>query len=101
MTVSQRYTYFISILMYNCIHFPAVYVPLSNCFDFVKNNHFYPTRHATKGAIKLPFSRAEHYKQCIAFSGAKIWNSIPDEMYLCLFKHRMSKYILSISDTKL
>ena len=64
MTVSQRYTYFISILMYNCINFPEVNAPLSNCFDFVKNNHFYPTRHATKGlkgAIKRPFPRTKHY----------------------------------------
>ena len=37
MTVSQRYTYFISVLMYNCIKFPEVYATLSNCFDFVKN----------------------------------------------------------------
>ena len=47
MTVSQRCTYFICILMYNCINFLEVYAPLSNCFDFVKNNHFYPTRHVT------------------------------------------------------
>ena len=89
--------------MYNCINFHA---PLSNCsFDFVKNNHFYLIRHATKGAIKLPLSRTEHYKQFIAFSGAKIWNSIPDEIRnvsnLCIFKNRMSKYILNLSDTKL
>ena len=86
--------------MYNCINFPEVYARLSNCFDFVKNNHFYPTRQATKGAIKLPFPRTEHYKQCIAFSGAKIWKSIPDEIRnvsnLCKFKNRMSKYIFLI-----
>ena len=65
--------------MYNCINFPEVYSPLSNCFDFVKNNHFYPTRH-----------RTEHYKLCLAFSGAKLCNSIPDEIRnvsnLCTFK---------------
>ena len=87
-------------MMYNCINFPEVYARLSNCFDFLKNNHFYPTRQATKGAIKLPFARTEHYIQCIAFSGAKIWNSIPDEIRnvsnLCTFKNRMSKYIFLI-----
>ena len=83
--------------MYNYNRPFLLYAPLSNCFDFVKNNHFYPTRHATKGAIKLPFPRTEHYKQCIAFSGDKIGNSIPDEIKnvsnLCMFKNRMSKYI--------
>ena len=34
--VNHRYTYFISILMYNCTNFPKVYAPLGNCFDFVK-----------------------------------------------------------------
>ena len=83
--------------MHNCINFPEVYAPLSNCFDFVKNNHFYPTRHATKGAIKLPFPKPEHYKQCIAFLMPKSGTA----SMIYTFKNRLSKYILNLSDTKL
>ena len=39
MSVSERYNYFMSILMYNCVKFPELYKPLSNCYNLVKEKH--------------------------------------------------------------
>ena len=39
-------------IKYNSITFPEVYSPLNNCFDFVKNSHFYTMSHTAKAALQ-------------------------------------------------
>ena len=80
MSISQRFIYFISILMYNCNNNPNLYKPLSNCLCFVADKHNYPTRVSKNKALKLPLPRTEIYKKSVTYSGAKIWNNIPYEI---------------------
>ena len=51
MSVTERYSYFMSILMFQCINNPVLHKPLSSCFTFVKNDHNYPTRHSANQAL--------------------------------------------------
>ena len=101
MSISQRFIYFISILMYNCINNPNLYKPLSNCFSFVADTHNYPTRVSKNKALKLPLPRTEIYKKSVTYSGAKIWNNIPYEIRtvssVAIFKKNMKTYIFSTS----
>ena len=66
-----------SIFMYNCIKFPDLYKPLSNCYNLVKEKHNYSTRNSVNNALSLPYVRTETYKKCVAYAGANIWNNIP------------------------
>ena len=52
-----------SIFMYNCIKFPDLYKPLSNCYNLVKEKHNYSTRNSVNNALSLPYVRTEKYKK--------------------------------------
>ena len=98
MSVTERYSYFMSILMFQCINNPVLHKPLSSCFTFVKNDHNYPTRHSANQALSLPRPRTEKFKRAVSYSGVKIWNNIPlgtrTVSNVNVFKKRMKHIIL-------
>ena len=98
MSVTERYSYFMSILMFQCINNPVLHKPLSSCFTFVKNDHNYPTRHSANQALSLPRPRTEQFKRAVSYSGVKIWNNIPlgtrTVSNVNVFKKRMKHIIL-------
>ena len=101
MSVSERYNYFMSIFMYNCIKFPDLYKPLSNCYNLVKEKHNYSTRNSVNNALSLPYVRTEKYKKCVAYAGANIWNNIPTRIResenIHIFKRKIKQSIININ----
>ena len=75
MSVSDRYKYFISILMYKCVNNPNEN-PLSKFFTFSKSIHNYKTRKALNEDLAIPKLRTEQFKRSLIFSGPIIWNKI-------------------------
>ena len=59
-------------------------------FTKVKERHSYNTRLASKSSLSLPRVRTNYGKFNIRFSGAKVWNSI-DEQIKKLSKARFKK----------
>ena len=47
---------------------------------FFKKVHLYETRLASKKSYYLPKARTNYGKFNIRFSGAKLWNSVPDDL---------------------
>ena len=101
MSVSERYNYFMSILMYKCVNFPDLYKPLSNCYNLAKEKHNYSTRNSVNNALSLPYVRTEKYKKCVAYAGANIWNNIPtrirDSENILIFKRQIKQSIININ----
>ena len=79
MSVSERYQYFTSILMYKCMNNPSDHL-LNKFFTFTKNVHTYKTRKAEHDHLTIPKHRTEQFKRSLAFSGPKIWKNIDSEV---------------------
>ena len=83
MSVSERYKYFMSVLMYKCIKMSDENILLKDCFTFANSLHNYPTRRGLNGDLNLPRPYLEQFKRSIAYSGVKIWNSIDINIRQC------------------
>ena len=96
MSVTERYNYFMSILMFQCINNPVLHKPLSSCFTFVKNDHNYPTRHSANQAYHV--QEQNNLKELLVTLELKIWNNIPlgtrTVSNVNVFKKRMKHIIL-------
>ena len=102
MSVTERYNYFMSILMFQCINNPVLHTckPLNSCFIFVKNDHNYPTRHS---ANQLPRPRREDKAMRALFSikrelDSVTHNNIPLNIYIKLFNYRVLPILLYSSE---
>ena len=67
-----------AIVMYKIVHglAPAY---LSDMFTLSSSLNDYNLRQS-KLKLKLPNNRTEYYNLSFAFTGAKLWNSLPDEV---------------------
>ena len=80
MTFPQRVMYQKAILMYKIMHnlTPALY--LTNMFTFSKEVHDRTLRSTADNLLYIPKPNIEHYRNSRAYSGSKIWNSIPNHL---------------------
>ena len=77
MTFPERVMYQKAILMYKIMHnlTPAY---LTNMFTFSKEVHDRTLRSTADNLLYIPKPNIEHYRNSLAYSGSKIWNSIPN-----------------------
>ena len=79
MTFPERVMYQKAILMYKIMHnlTPAY---LKNMFTFSKEVHDRTLRSTADNLLYIPKPNIEHYRNSLAYSGSKIWNSIPNHL---------------------
>ena len=79
MTFPERVMYQKAILMYKIMHnlTPAY---LTNMFTFSKEVHDRTLRSTADNLLYIPKPNIEHYRNSLAYSGSKIWNSIPNHL---------------------
>ena len=75
-SIDTRRDYFLSCIMYNCIHGKAP-VRLCNEVEMVFDRHGFNTRLANTLNDVLPKPNLECFKNCFRYAGGKIWNSLP------------------------
>ena len=72
---------------------------LNQKFRYTQNVHSLPLRSADKHILYLPRPRTELYKRSFSYSGAKLWNSIPqtirNSQTVSSFKSQFSSYLQS------
>ena len=75
---------------------------LPNLFDsfFIKASriHSYNTRFASKSSVSIPYARTNYGKFNIRFTGAKVWNSLDEEIKLlskASFKKKLKDVLIS------
>ena len=79
MTFPERVMYQKAILMYKIMHnlTPAY---LTNMFTFSKEVLDRTLRSTADNLLYIPKPNIEHYRNSLAYSGSKIWNSIPNHL---------------------
>ena len=92
-SIDTRRDYFLSCIMYNCIH-GKVTVRLCNEVEMVFDRHGFKTLLDNMLNVVLPKPNLECFKNCFRYAGGKIWNSLPSAFqnakYIDVFK-RMYK----------
>ena len=74
-----RVTYQKAILMYKIMHnLTPPY--LTSLFKFSKEVHDRTLRSTSENLLYVPKPNFEFYRNSLAYSGSKIWNSIPDHL---------------------
>ena len=53
---------------------------LTNMFTFSKEVHDRTLRSTADNLLYIPKPNTEHYRNSLAYSGSKIWNSIPNHL---------------------
>lgn len=77
MTIYDRIHYQKSILMYKCMNGICPEY-LCSSFKHVSEMHQLNLRSVEMNMLYVPKPRTEIYRGCFAYSGAKIWNSLPN-----------------------
>ena len=79
MTFPERVMNQKAILMYKIMHnlTPSY---LTSMFPFSKEVHDRTLRSTADNLLYIPKPNIEHYRNSLAYSGSKIWNSIPDHL---------------------
>ena len=96
--MSQRVQYNKALLVYKCLHEPMPEY-MKSIFSFQSNSQ-YSLRSETNGNLVVPKPNHELYKHSFAYSGAKLWNSLPASfrdlsMSLSEFKTNMYNFQLN------
>ena len=94
----QRRDYFIATMMFKCIHGLAP-THMINELEMVCERHAYSTRNAESLNVVVPKPNLECFKRSFRFSGAKVWNSLPNNLqnlqsvnsFKQLYKHMFFK----------
>ena len=76
MMFPDRVIYQKAMLMYKIMHNLALSY-LSNIFTLSSEVHERSLRSTTENLLYVPKPKIEHYRNSLAYSGSKIWNSIP------------------------
>ena len=75
-TIDRRKDYFLSTLMYKCIHSEAPTWLMNNIL-MASENHNVITRHATELNVVVPKPNVEIFRKSFHYQGASVWNSLP------------------------
>ena len=91
------YCYEICIFIFNILHDDTKNVPV--VLNLAKPNENYFLRSTSKKfLLEVPFPRKDIYKKSIAYSGVKVWNSLPDNVrnveHLFLFKYLCKNHFM-------
>ena len=78
-TISQRRDYFLSALMFKCIHGLAPHY-LCNDVTMIADIHDYNTRSSGNRNLYVPKCNKELCKRSFAYQGSTLWNDLPDEV---------------------
>ena len=96
MSIENRIKYLATRHVFNCINEQAP--EYLQVFERVNESHHYNTRHSVNALI-LP-KAGSHGIKSFHYIGAKIWNSLPDEIQTTfsksLFKVRCKKHFMSV-----
>ena len=90
LNIRDMYCYEICIFIFNILYDDTKNVPV--VLNLAKPNENYFLRSTSKTfLLEVPFRRKDIYKKSIAYSGVKVWNSLPDNVRnvknLFLFKY--------------
>ena len=96
-----RVTYQKAILMYKIMHnLTPPY--LTSLFKFSKEVHDRTLRSTSENLLYVPKPNFEFYRNSLAYSGSKIWNSIPDHLRSATsLQHFRSGYLNWIANNSL
>ena len=97
LNIREMYCYEICIFIFNILHDDTKNVPV--VLNLAKPNENYFLRSTSKKfLLEVPFPRKDIYKKSIAYSGVKVWNSLPDNVrnveHLSLFKHLCKNHFM-------
>ena len=94
MNVTQRFEYFVCILMFKCLTNEAPNHLIDN-ITFVSNLHNYGTRNPLN--MIIPKARTEHFQRSIIVKGPQLWNKLPIDIQrspsVTVFKHALRSYL--------
>ena len=94
MNVTQRFEYFVCILMFKCLTNEAPNHLIDN-ITFVSNLHNYGTRNPLN--MIIPKARTEHFQRSIIVKGPQLWNKLPIDIQrspsITVFKHALRSYL--------
>jgi hypothetical protein len=98
MNVKQRRDYFMSLLMFKCIHGLApdyLCNEIIMCVDVANIR----TRNLNVNNVHVPFVNTECVKGAFSYQGPLVWNLLPDYLKeysdLCSFKSQVKRFFLS------
>ena len=98
MNLNQRFSYFLSILVFKCLNNLAPNY-LSSSLHYVSENQSYHTRAATYRHLSIPMPNLSIFKHSFKYSGPTLWNSLPSHIIesdsLYTFKKRVKHYLTS------
>ena len=75
----QRRDFFLATMMFKCIHGLAP-THMINELEMVCERHDHNTRNADSLNVVVPKPNLECFKRCFRFSGAQVWNSLPENL---------------------
>ena len=79
MKFDERVTYRKAVLMYKSLHNLAP-TNLSNKFTYTSSIHQVSLRSLTDSTLYVPKPNLEIYRKTLAYSGPKIWNTLPESV---------------------
>ena len=79
-SLEQRRDYFLATLMFKCIHGNAP-DRLCNEIEMVFDRHGVITPNANSLKVTVPKPNLECFKRSFKYSGAQVWNSLPDNLH--------------------
>ena len=72
---------------------------ISDLFTSTQEIHQYNTRSSSSGSFYIKYTRLNHQKNSLSCIGAKIWNSIPQNLKQfsrCRFKKKLNELLFQI-----
>ena len=78
-TFKKRKNYFLSTLMFKCIHGLAPN-RMCNNIEMTFDRHGFNTRAADSLNVVLPKPNLECFKKCFMYAGGKVWNSLQNTL---------------------
>lgn len=87
-----------STLMFD-VHNKSVPSNISDLFTSTQEIHHYNTRSSSSGSFYIKYTRLNHQKNSLSCTGAKIWNSIPENLKQFSkrrFKKKMNELLFQI-----
>ena len=78
MSIDQRYNYFMSVIIFKCLHQSSSNIINESCI-YANDTHLYSTRYASNNNLHVPKPHTNYMKSSISYNGVMCWNFLlPD-----------------------
>ena len=90
MSVDQRYKYFMSVIIFKCLHQSCSNI-ISESFIYANDTHLYATRYASNNNLHVPKPHTNYMKRSISYRDVICWNSLPSDFKVLEHLHHFKR----------